>query len=670
MPPGRDDAPLTAAGEGRARRPQTGGPALTIRSILLAMGFLVIGALWIRKASLIAFTILVGEGTPPVPALAALVLMTAAGLAVHRLTATTRWRREALVVYVLLTCAFMTIDANGVRQLLSTLTSLRYFAATGNEYDALARTIPTWLMPADTALIQGFYEGAEGSRVPWLQWMPTLVVWGGAFMLLTLSLGCLASLFCRPWAEREHLTFPLAELALRLAPDPPEDPQQPQLLRSWPFWIGFGLAALYNGSNIAHAFSPGIAAIGQSYNLGPLFSERPWSGLRPLNLTFRPEIIGLGYLVPTDVLLSVWVFFLLFRVENFTAGLFGYTAGGFPYDRPQGMGAYIALALFTLWSARRHLRGVLRAAIGDRSGASGDEVVPPGVAVWGVAVGITGLTALMTIAGMSIGTALSYVLIVYACSLVYARIRAQTGLPITYGIPREEMFETILAARPTGGTLSTAAMRSESVFAVFRVLARMTFGQLGANQLEGIRIARRARIRRSHLMAAVALGLLGGLVLGYAVHLVDAYNFGWNILDGGTTQGGYRTRQALWQYARAETRVTTGEPPKTATTVARGGGFALSLLLLWLRSKFLRFPLNPVGLALAGTFGHPIWFPILVAWLAKSFILRLGGAQTYRTLTPVFLGLAMGHFLIAGGIWGIVGAFSEEVAKRYLLWFA
>ena len=92
--------------------------------------------------------------------------------------------------------------------------------------------------------------------------------------------------------------------------------------------------------------------------------------------------------------------------------------------------------------------------------------------------------------------------------------------------------------------------------------------------------------------------------------------------------------------------------------------------MFWLRLVFLRFPLNPVGLALAGTFGAPIWFPVFLAWLAKTLILRLGGAHTYRHLTPVFLGVAMGHFLIAGGIWGLIGAFNEEVAKRYLLWFA
>lgn len=660
-----------AAADDQAVPTPPNGSALSVGSFALAIGFLVIGALWVRKASLIAFTILVGEGTPPVPALAALVLMTALGLVFVRLTRTTRWRREALVVYVLLTCSFVTIDANGVRQLLATITSLRYFAAPSNDYETLATYVPTWLMPADPELLRGFYEGVEGSGVPWGQWAPVLIVWGGAFLLLALSLGCLVSLFRKPWAELEHLTFPLAELALQLAPDPPDRPDQPQLLRSWLFWIGVGIAAIYDGSNIAHAFNPGIAAIGQNYDLSPLFSERPWSGLRPLNLTFRPEIVGLGYLVPTDVLLSVWVFYLLFRFETFFAGMFGYSAGGFPHERAQGMGAYLALAGFVIYSARKHLRKVVRAACGDRSALPGDEIIPPGLAFWGVVAGIVGMTAFMTVAGMTLGTALAYVLIIYACTLVYARIRAQTGLPITYGIPREEMYETILFLRPTPNGLRTpSAIRAETVFTVFQVFGRMTFGQLAAFQMEGIRIAQRAHLGRMSLVVAIVIGLLGGLTLAYAIHLVDAYNYGWNIIDGGSTQGGYRTAQALKEYARLESRIDPGEPLKPDTSIARAVGLALSLLMFWLRLVFLRFPLNPVGLALAGTFGAPIWFPVFLAWLAKTLILRLGGAHTYRHLTPVFLGVAMGHFLIAGGIWGLIGAFNEEVAKRYLLWFA
>jgi hypothetical protein len=36
------------------------------------------------------------------------------------------------------------------------------------------------------------------------------------------------------------------------------------------------------------------------------------------------------------------------------------------------------------------------------------------------------------------------------------------------------------------------------------------------------------------------------------------------------------------------------------------------------------------------------WFSIFLGWLAKTLIMRFGGAQSYRKMTPAFLGLAFG----------------------------
>lgn len=646
-------------------------PALSLRSALLGLAALTMGSLWIRQTSLLSFTILVGEGVPAIPALFTLVLMTALGYAWHRLTRTGQWRREALLIYAFLSCALVTIDANGVRQLLAQITSLRYFAMPGNDYQSFADQLPSWLMPASDEAIRGFYEGVEGGAIPWTAWQGPLAVWVLAFMAFSLSLICLVSIFRKPWAEEERLQFPLAELALSIAPEPAENRGERQLLKNPLFWVGVGLAAIYNGSNIAHAFNPSVAAIGQTYDLNRLLTERPWTALRPLTLTYRPEIIGLGYLVPVDVLLSVWSFFLTLRLENFGAETMGITLSGFPYDRAQGLGAYVGLALFVLYTGRGHLRRLLQAALGGPPMPNdGEETLPSRVAFWGLVGGSIALVTFYTLAGMSLGMAVSYMLLGYLAALVYARVRVQTGLPVTYVVPREDITLTVLALKGTSGHLSRAEVRSETAFAVVSAFSRMTFAQLGAFELESLRIGERARIRRSHLLTAIAGGLLAGVLVGLYIHLRDSYHIGWNILDGGTTEGGYRTRQALSQYDRLQTRVFNRTPIEVNSNVARAVGLVVTLVMVWLRARFLRFPLNPLGLALAGTYGHSIWFPIFMAWLSKTIILRLGGPQTFRFVAPVFIGLALGQFFIAGGIWGLVGAFNEEVAKRYLVWFA
>lgn len=664
-----------------------------LRVLILATFFMFVSMLWVRKASLIAFTILVAEGSPPIPGVAALLLLSALSFLLGQRQAqrkedkpqsSLKWLRdEALLIYIIMSLALVTLEANGVRQLLAQITVLRYFAAPGNDYAFFAELLPRWMTPPEEIIIREFYEGSPTGAVPWRAWALPLFLWGLLFMSLGLSLVCLNVLFRRPWAEHERLTYPLAELILQLAPEEtpfvgrgfwqklPESASSISLLRQPLFWLGVGMAAIYDGSNIAHAFSPQIVAIGQQFDLNKLLTERPWSYLRPITLTYRPEIIGLGYLVPTDVLFSVWSFFLLFRVENFIASLAGYQIANFPFERAQGMGAYLGLMIFLVWAARRHLWQIVQMAMGGPPAAwDCQELLPSRVAFWGFIGGWAGFCVFCRAAGVSPGLTLCYSALLYGACLVYIRIRAQTGLPINYMVPREELTESILALRPTSGHLDKDALKSETAFAVISVLSRMTFPQLGAFEMEGIQLGKRAGLPRKPLLICLAYGLALGLILGLWMHLSAYYNFGANILDGGTTAGGYRTAQARIAFDRLQTRVFTAVPLDMRTNIARGIGFLMTILLLGLRLKFLRFPLNPFGLGISGSYGHSIWFPAFLAWLAKTLILHLGGPHTYKLALPIFLGLAIGHIMIAGGIWGLVGAFSEEVAKRYLLWFA
>lgn len=664
------------------------------RVLVLATIFLIISMFWVRKASLIAFTILVAEGSPPIPGVAVLLLMSALGFAIHRLTQTGRLRREALLIYVIMSVSLVTLEANGVRQLLASLTVTRYFAAPGNDYAMFADLLPGWLTPPQENVIRDFYEGSANGQVPWGEWAWPLTAWSLLFMLIGLSLVCLNSLFRRPWSEHERLTYPLAELILQVAPEGPSGwgqapdrqsragiprkgpvgqvpvPALP-LLRNPLFWVGVGIAAIYDGSNIAHAFSPQIVAIGQQFELSNLLTERPWSYLRPITMTFRPEIIGLGYLVPVDVLLSVWSFFLLFRFENLFASIAGYQIGGFPFETAQGMGAYFGLMVFLMWVGRNHLRQVVRMALGgQREEWDRRELLPSRLSFWGLVAGIIGFCVFCISAGMSPGLTIAYVLLTHGAALVYIRIRAQTGLPINYMVPREQVAESILALKPTSGHFDKAELQSETVYAAISVISRMTFPQLGAFEMEGIRIGYRAGLRRRHVLTCLTYGLALGLILALGMHLTAYYSFGANVLDGGTTSGGYRAAQALSSFDRLHTRVVNRVPMDTRTNTARAVALVMTVVMLWLRVKFLRFPLNPLGLGISGSYGHSIWFPAFMAWLSKTLIMRLGGPHTYRVAAPVFLGLAIGHILFAGGIWGLVGAFSEDVAKRYLMWFA
>jgi len=59
-----------------------------------------------------------------------------------------------------------------------------------------------------------------------------------------------------------------------------------------------------------------------------------------------------------------------------------------------------------------------------------------------------------------------------------------------------------------------------------------------------------------------------------------------------------------------------------------------------------------------------------VAWSSKALILKAGGLPLYRRFLPLFLGLIVGHYLIAGVIWPLMSVLlAPEASKSYHLYF-
>jgi hypothetical protein len=86
------------------------------------------------------------------------------------------------------------------------------------------------------------------------------------------------------------------------------------------------------------------------------------------------------------------------------------------------------------------------------------------------------------------------------------------------------------------------------------------------------------------------------------------------------------------------------------------------VLLMWLRQRFLWWPLHPIGFPImANWIMDQIWFSVFLAWLVKVMILRYGGAGFFTRSRYFFLGLIVGQagisglFLVIDYITGVVG---------------
>ena len=74
--------------------------------------------------------------------------------------------------------------------------------------------------------------------------------------------------------------------------------------------------AILHGLNALHAHWPAIpAAFVTPMRFGEALVDRPWSALSDLRAHIYFSVIGLTYLLSSEVSLSLWFFFLLSRLE-------------------------------------------------------------------------------------------------------------------------------------------------------------------------------------------------------------------------------------------------------------------------------------------------------------------------------------------------------------------
>ncbi len=652
--PCQNVADLSAPPERQARVRGTARPGdltMTLRATILGVALLVIGVAWVRYACLITFGANIDNSVPSGPALLALLAL----IGLDRLLAWLRRRRvlqarEIAVAYTIVLVGIPLSSLGIVRPMLPSLTALPYFAETSNNFADLAGLVPSWVAPTDEGVITGYFEAAPTERVPWDAWLTPLGAWmvflGGFFAALV----ALAVLLRRPWTEHDRLTYPVATFAVELVGREGAVSPLP-LLRNTLMWIGFGLAAVFDGMNVAEAMNPGIPALGLYYPIGGLFTERPWSTLQSVVFYHRPEFIGFGWLVPVEILGSTWGFYLLIRLLAVGATAVGYEPPGFPFLMRQSAGAYLAMAIILLWAARRSLgqslRDLVRREAGGRPSRGGAWLV--------LAVGLLAMLVWANAAGMQLALAGLYFVAMLLIAVTFARIRAETGVPTNWAFPFGEAKKIILEATGTQ-VWSRAGMQGLTIMSMMNFLCRGYFPGLMAFGIESLELGERMRARRREIIGALVIAFAVGLPLAYAMHLQAFYQYGANVLEGGTIAGGYRTSLARGEFELLSGMVENpGLVQRLATGFAAGGAGVVTVLSI-LRHHFLRLPVHPLGYALATSYGYLLWAPFFTVWLIKSLVVKLGGARAYRRLVPLFLGIAFGHLFVAGLLWGAFGA--------------
>jgi hypothetical protein len=632
---------------------------LTLRAALAAVALLVVGNLWIAQAELITVTCQVGMSIPPIPALAGLLFLLAVRTALGRFRGPLAFtRQELLVIYVFLSLGLALAAGAALRQLVPTTVVLEYFATPTNGWMEYREYVPDWLTPQGKDVVRTFFEGTEAG-VPWKPWLIPLSAWTLFVVLLFAALHFMAELFVEPWSERERLGFPINELPLLLTQGPGHATaglaaHTPGLWRDPVMWLGFTLVTIHNGLNMLHAFNPAIPALAPRTDIGQGLVERPWSGLQPLWLRWYPEVIGFGYLMPQEVILSALFAYFLQRVESVGAVALGYDIPRFPHLECQAAGAFIALALVLVWTARHHLQRV--------------RAKRPGL-LWGLGLSIAGVLAWWWAAGMAWPTAAAFFFLVFVFAFVQARLRCETGAPMPWAFPVTEQYRLLLSVFGSKAFAPTHSFRNLTLMSVGWFLARGYLPSLGSYHFEALQLARSGHVRHRDMVFALFAAILLGAAVSYAVQLRCYYGVGANFLEGGTHSGGMRISSATEGFKMLEDYAKRHQQPDWVETGAAVWGFVITLAFSFLRHVNVAFPIHPVGFALGTTRGYRSWASLLVAASAKSVALRLGGVTLYRRLIPAAIGVIIGHYIVAGGIWSLVAASGGEAYRGYQVWF-
>ncbi|MSS72034.1 MAG: hypothetical protein EXS64_11155 [Candidatus Latescibacteria bacterium] len=249
--------------------------------------------------------------------------------------------------------------------LLGVIASPFYFASPENGWtDYYHPHLSSWLVPTDWEALRRFFEGGGG--IDWAAWAVPLAWWAALVVALVWTTACAVVLLRKQWAEHEKLVFPLAAVAVEMTES--VDGRPPGFTRGRLFWGGAIFAFLLFAWNLVSWFIPAFPGVSAFPHAGyyRFLTYSPGIYIQP----FQFLTIGFAYFANTEVLFSVWFFFLLHIVEGGIFNRIGYEIGAsvdsFSADPAteawQGFGALGFMVAWRLWVARHHLRDVFRQA--------------------------------------------------------------------------------------------------------------------------------------------------------------------------------------------------------------------------------------------------------------------------------------------------------------------
>ncbi len=647
----RPAEPSAAASAGRIIQ---GRPALgiTVRSVVV--GVVSIAVLSVANPYLywVMHTWDVGSGMLMPGMVLMLFLLVALNTLVVRLWPTRAFSRtELLVVYAMMAISLGLLQQGGLPYLVAIITYPFYAASPGNQYETLIWPhVPMWFRTGTRASMDWLWEGKPyDAPIPWGAWATPWLAWGAFTLALFGAMYCLAALLSRDWMHKQRLTFPLVEVPLALTGEVDRPTLATSLMRNRMFWAGFALPAAFALSAWLHRFYPSFPAPDlYGMDIGMPFASMglPWSELRDTHFSLLWSAIGVMCLLPSEVSLSLWLFYLLYKMQLLGWASLGLSRGGGrstmdprSFVSYEEAGAYIALSLILLWQSRHFIRRAALALI--RRGQ--EEPVGPYAPLsgrWALA-GLLLCSGLMIWFGVHVGMTWWSFLLLFSVffTVLIGSSRLVSAAGVLYPDTGRYGYSFVL------NMLGSNAMPAPSlvVYTYFAFIYMQDPMNVAMPQMmNSFKLADTALIKGRQWTAAAAVAIIAVLVAGIGGLLAMLYHKGASQLQRWPFYS-----WADWAFSDLSGTLRNPVPPDNYLRLATVAGAMVLTALVLLHNYAVWWPVSPIGFLIGSTYteDYILWHSALIAWLLTTQLKRYGGLRLYRAFRPAFLGLILGDIL-------------------------
>ena len=486
-------------------------------------------------------------------------------------------------------------------------------------------------------------------------WLTPFLGWASMVALILCATFAGVAIMRQQWIGNERYPLPLMYVPGAVI-EQFESSNDGGVSRIWrhPLFIaGFGSGLLWCVLKGLYGMNPEFPNTRISVPLAPFATDpafgNMWSGV---TFEISATVTSLALLLDIHVAASIVVGFFLFRAQYWFAKANGIAVRGFPFKDEQAIVSLLTYAVVAFVAVRKYLWSYLRRAIRDHGEGEGEEILGHRGAVLLLLGAFAGVVLWARWMGLpALPVTLIFGVIMLLC-LVTAKLRAECGIPHTF-LFASNAFMLV----PILGGVQTLGADTALVFTLLLFLfsGAPIFFLMGGFMLEAQEMGRRFKIKRTHVIGAISLGVVLGFAVGGWSYfgLIHAKGVE-NLADAARRNLDLVPYQIDLATASADMTETSRVSDKEAPATTKGRGFGIEpkqWCLLYaggitacfavLRQIFAGFWFHPVGFFLGYTdAAQRIWGSVLLAMCIRFLVLKLGGAEAVREgLRPFALGL-------------------------------